>query len=463
MPRMLTKLRIDEVSSVDRGAGEGVKIMLMKRHKPTVFLDEATDDYLKRDYLAELEAQAKVEKREFSAKERQAAEESGAALPGGGFPILNKTDLKNAMRAVGRAKDPAAAKAHIKSRAKALGLEGELTDAFKRQGLLAKVLQLFAKDAETFDEAQGEIEAREFAGDMLEEFCEAFEALRCSINSILCDDEVIDKQALIEETLDQYRQHVQGVVPEEMEKAFAAAAALTAGGAGIRKEHKMAMTDEERKAKEKAEKDAEETKKLLLVAKREIAVLKMSDGHKAYMDHPDATMPSGGKEAFQDMEPGERDKHIEKHPIKKRELPEEVRKALAQAEDDRKILKALQEDKEIAAFAKRAAALGLPEAFGETLRKAAQGDAAAIGEIEKTLKGLTEQVRTGKVFAEFGSSAGTGGGALTAHDQLVQKAEELRKKQPELSPAQAFAKAYQDPANRELAKQERRENRPAAA
>jgi hypothetical protein len=31
MPRKLTRLRIDEVSSVDKGAGEGVKIILMKR------------------------------------------------------------------------------------------------------------------------------------------------------------------------------------------------------------------------------------------------------------------------------------------------------------------------------------------------------------------------------------------------------------------------------------------------
>jgi hypothetical protein len=31
MPRILTKLKINEVSSVDRGAGEGVKIVLMKR------------------------------------------------------------------------------------------------------------------------------------------------------------------------------------------------------------------------------------------------------------------------------------------------------------------------------------------------------------------------------------------------------------------------------------------------
>jgi hypothetical protein len=31
MPKVLTKLRIDEISAVDRGAGEGVKILLMKR------------------------------------------------------------------------------------------------------------------------------------------------------------------------------------------------------------------------------------------------------------------------------------------------------------------------------------------------------------------------------------------------------------------------------------------------
>jgi hypothetical protein len=35
MPKLLTNLRIDEISSVDRGAGEGVKIMLMKRDDET--------------------------------------------------------------------------------------------------------------------------------------------------------------------------------------------------------------------------------------------------------------------------------------------------------------------------------------------------------------------------------------------------------------------------------------------
>ena len=32
MPRILRNLRIDEISSVDKGAGDGVRIVLMKRH-----------------------------------------------------------------------------------------------------------------------------------------------------------------------------------------------------------------------------------------------------------------------------------------------------------------------------------------------------------------------------------------------------------------------------------------------
>jgi hypothetical protein len=37
MARVLTKIRIDEVSAVDRAAGENTKIILMKRHAPSLF------------------------------------------------------------------------------------------------------------------------------------------------------------------------------------------------------------------------------------------------------------------------------------------------------------------------------------------------------------------------------------------------------------------------------------------
>lgn len=61
--------------------------------------------------------------REVPAKEREKLAKQDKAMPHGGFPIATVADLKNAIQSIGRAKDPAAAKAHIKRRAKALGRE----------------------------------------------------------------------------------------------------------------------------------------------------------------------------------------------------------------------------------------------------------------------------------------------------------------------------------------------------
>src|SRR5580704_3745905 len=70
-----------------------------------------------------LQLQAEIEAREFSQSQRKKLAKSGDALPGGGFPIVNKQDLSNAERAIGRAKNPTAAKSHIRQRAKALGVK----------------------------------------------------------------------------------------------------------------------------------------------------------------------------------------------------------------------------------------------------------------------------------------------------------------------------------------------------
>ena len=71
------------------------------------------------------------EKREFSAAQRESAASSGAAMPDGSYPIKTVGDLKNAIQAFGRAKDPAATKAHIKARAKALGHEEMVPENWK--------------------------------------------------------------------------------------------------------------------------------------------------------------------------------------------------------------------------------------------------------------------------------------------------------------------------------------------
>lgn len=72
-----------------------------------------------------------IVKRDFSDDERKQMAAKGQAMPGGGFPIANVNDLKNAIQAIGRAKDPSAAKAHIKARAEALGASNLVPDDWK--------------------------------------------------------------------------------------------------------------------------------------------------------------------------------------------------------------------------------------------------------------------------------------------------------------------------------------------
>lgn len=95
--RIMRTLKLTEISAVDRPCQEGARMTIMKR---------VTDEYWKRD---------------FTQAQRDAAASSGAAMGDGSFPIENTSDLKNAIHAVGRASDPAKAKAHIISRAKSLG------------------------------------------------------------------------------------------------------------------------------------------------------------------------------------------------------------------------------------------------------------------------------------------------------------------------------------------------------
>lgn len=72
-----------------------------------------------------------AQERDFSADQRKAAASSGAAMSDGSYPIENVSDLHNAIQAIGRATNPAAVKAHIKTRAKALGATSALPDTWE--------------------------------------------------------------------------------------------------------------------------------------------------------------------------------------------------------------------------------------------------------------------------------------------------------------------------------------------
>src|SRR5258706_1683451 len=124
MARVLRSLRIDDVSSVDVGAGRGVKVVLTKR-------DANHSDGVSKLYSEPHTADFNIEainpdsfidylKREFSDKDLKKRIDDGRALPDGSFPIDKKEDIDLAIGALGRAKNMAKAKAHIKARAHAL-------------------------------------------------------------------------------------------------------------------------------------------------------------------------------------------------------------------------------------------------------------------------------------------------------------------------------------------------------
>jgi hypothetical protein len=72
-----------------------------------------------------------LEKKKYTLAQRLALAKEGKAMPGGGYPIDDVADLENAIQAIGRAKNPAATKAFIKRRAKALKATDKIPDTWK--------------------------------------------------------------------------------------------------------------------------------------------------------------------------------------------------------------------------------------------------------------------------------------------------------------------------------------------
>lgn len=150
---LITAGRIVEVSLTDRPCNPTCTLELAKSAMPgmkvkgseldrelmlvkteTVVEHEVVDEEIEVTQ-ADLDKfeQAEVEKRDVSTAEREKLADKGQALPDGSFPIANVGDLKNAIRAIGRAKDVTKAKAHIKKRAKALGKPDLVPDSWKAE------------------------------------------------------------------------------------------------------------------------------------------------------------------------------------------------------------------------------------------------------------------------------------------------------------------------------------------
>jgi hypothetical protein len=82
------------------------------------------DEYTQEEASAiEAEAAEVALKRAYSEESRMSMAKQGHALTDGSFPVKDEADLRNAIQAFGRAKNPSEAKSHIMKRAVDLGLE----------------------------------------------------------------------------------------------------------------------------------------------------------------------------------------------------------------------------------------------------------------------------------------------------------------------------------------------------
>lgn len=133
----ITDYALSETSLVDNPANPGAELIMVKSVDGNLQRVEVMEEGVKHPqdwwmgYIARKEVgEIEFSKRSFSADDRKRMAASGQAMPDGSFPIANKEDLQNAIKAYGRAKDKAAAKAHITKRAKALGLTSLLPDGW---------------------------------------------------------------------------------------------------------------------------------------------------------------------------------------------------------------------------------------------------------------------------------------------------------------------------------------------
>lgn len=360
MAKILTHLRIDEVSSVDRGAGEGVKILLMKRDKDNPM-------------------STKIGKM-FS------------NLFGGG------------------------------------NIDNSITIDKSVEGLAESITSILSADDDDVAKSAALTKTFEQFGDYLKSTLTAGPAVVIKEEPEM-DLKILAKALGLAETATEEE------VSAAVAKSLSATAALTANVQKMESELRLAkaeFTDAEldfyNKADGEADTDAAD------VAKSKKKAFRLAS-------HPERAS------LMKSAEPP---------------VPAYIAKLMSDNEAMTKRLVELEAGGSLVALTKQATEAGLPESEGLTIQKALSGDKTAVEKLLGFIKQAAAAAKVGGVFKEFGASGGTGV-VSTAYDELSELAKVMVKADPKLTFPAAFAKVYEDPANVEIVKRERGENRPAAA
>lgn len=117
--------------SYDHYVGLDGTVLGFDEYDPSGLSPDLTDE--EKAEIKSIEAELHF-KREFSKEQREELAEEGKALPDGSFPIVNVKDLRNAIQAIGRARNPEVAKAHIMKRAAELTREDMIPEEWMNDG-----------------------------------------------------------------------------------------------------------------------------------------------------------------------------------------------------------------------------------------------------------------------------------------------------------------------------------------
>jgi len=257
-------------------------------------------------------------------------------------------------------------------------------------------------------------------------------ALQQCIESIMSDDSVADKGAMIQQSLEEFCEYIGQLVPSDSTNASAHGLQATLPAPAANAENPTTQALKKALGLPATATGAEmlETVEALTKATKD----NEQGGDVAKMlTAGDAFEAADGSIIFKSKV------GHETFAILKAQNAEIAKQASELAKRD--------EADATAKFEKRAADLGFEPSFGATLRKAYGGDAAAQTKVEKRIAGLNRQIEEGALFMSFGKSSPKEG---SAESEFLGKVDAARKADPKLTHAQAYARIYKSRDNAAL-------------
>lgn len=316
--------------------------------------------------------------------------------------------------------------------AKRFGLEeDEVADVAKSEG-----------GAKTFGAANSELKQQR----VCDEIWNVTDALRCSLFSIMRDDTVTDKTALLKQSLSEFNAAALGFSNQwgggniaEVQKHMNPIA-MTAEDIAIMKSRVAALGEdeippvEEVEPVEKAEEDAE----------MKIDKSKMTAEERAFYE--DIEKRYGAPETEELPAPTVQPTvAVQDAPVQKSaaEVLKDVMPEFAAMLENVQKRMEKQEDDEIMAVAKRYELLGKkPEELAPVLKSTKAASEEAYNQIVTALDAALDIAKRSGMFNEIGSNGN--GGATDAEARIAKRVEEIRKAHPEMSVFVARDMAFQE-------------------